>query len=376
MADTVLKFANPKKAAAEKASALKGFARKRLRLILLVIVPALVAAVGLGFYLAGGRYISTDNSYIGAQKVLVTPDVSGRINRVAVKEGQRVEAGDVLFEIDPVPFRLAVEQAQGKLDAVRVDFAKLKDNLQSLDKLVDLANQNADIKQRDVQRKSTLVSTNAGSAADLDSAKAALVAAQLQAQYAAQQRNDVLHQLKGDRDLPIEQFPPYLQAKAALDQAQRDLAHAVLKAPIAGTATQVDNIQLGRFVTAGSPVLSVIDDAHPWVDANPKETDVTHLRLGEKVTVTVDAFPDRIFHGHVAAVSPGTGSQFAILPPQNASGNWVKVVQRLPVRIAFDEGENVSLLRAGMSATVDIDTGRHHTLASLLGFGTSAQAAP
>ncbi|HZS63528.1 MAG TPA: HlyD family secretion protein [Xanthobacteraceae bacterium] len=376
MADTVLKFANPKKAAAEKASALKGFARKRLRLILLVIVPALVAAVGLGFYLAGGRYISTDNSYIGAQKVLVTPDVSGRINRVAVKEGQRVEAGDVLFEIDPVPFRLAVEQAQGKLDAVRVDFAKLKDNLQSLDKLVELANQNADIKQRDVQRKSTLVSTNAGSAADLDSAKAALVAAQLQAQYAAQQRNDVLHQLKGDRDLPIEQFPPYLQAKAALDQAQRDLAHAVLKAPIAGTATQVDNIQLGRFVTAGSPVLSVIDDAHPWVDANPKETDVTHLRLGEKVTVTVDAFPDRIFHGHVAAVSPGTGSQFAILPPQNASGNWVKVVQRLPVRIAFDEGENVSLLRAGMSATVDIDTGRHHTLASLLGFGTSAQAAP
>ncbi len=376
MADTVLKFANPKKAAAEKASALKGFARKRLRLILLVIVPALVAAVGLGFYLAGGRYISTDNSYIGAQKVLVTPDVSGRINRVAVKEGQRVEAGDVLFEIDPVPFRLAVEQAQGKLDAVRVDFAKLKDNLQSLDKLVELANQNADIKQRDVQRKSTLVSTNAGSAADLDSAKAALVAAQLQAQYAAQQRNDVLHQLKGDRDLPIEQFPPYLQAKAALDQAQRDLAHAVLKAPIAGTATQVDNIQLGRFVTAGSPVLSVIDDAHPWVDANPKETDVTHLRLGEKVTVTVDAFPDRIFHGHVAAVSPGTGSQFAILPPQNASGNWVKVVQRLPVRIAFDDGENVSLLRAGMSATVDIDTGRHHTLASLLGFGTSAQAAP
>jgi membrane fusion protein (multidrug efflux system) len=187
----------------------------------------------------------------------------------------------------------------------------------------------------------------------------------------AQQQATTLNQLLGNPDLPIEQFPAYQQAKAALDQAQRDLEHTTLKAPIAGTATQVDNIQLGRFVAAGTPVLSVIDDSTPWVDANPKETDMTYLRQGQKVTIDVDAFPDRSFHGIVASVSPGTGAQFAILPPQNAIGNWVKVVQRVPVRIAFDDAQDLSLLRAGMSVTVDIDTGRRRTLASLLGAAPS-----
>jgi membrane fusion protein (multidrug efflux system) len=158
-------------------------------------------------------------------------------------------------------------------------------------------------------------------------------------------------------DLPLEQFPEYAQAKAALDQAQRDLDHTVLRAPIAGTATQVDNIQLGRFVAAGGPILSVIDDSAPWVDANPKETDITYLRVGQKVTLDVDSFPDHTFKGTVFAVSPGTGSQFSILPAQNASGNWVKVVQRVPVRIAFDKGEDTHLLRTGMSVNVEIDTG-------------------
>ena len=145
----------------------------------------------------------------------------------------------------------------------------------------------------------------------------------------------------GNPDLPIEEFPPYQQAKAALDQAQRDLDHTLLKAPIAGTATQVDNIQLGRYVTAGTPVFAVIDDSAPWVDANPKETDITYLRLGQKVDISINSFPDRTFRGTVTSVSPGTGAQFAILPPQNASGNWVKVVQRVPVRIAFDAGQDL-----------------------------------
>jgi membrane fusion protein, multidrug efflux system len=257
---------------------------------------------------------------------------------------------------------------------VRVDFAKLKSNLQTLGALADLAQKNVEIKQRDVERKTTLAKSQSGSAADLDNANAGLVAAQLQAENAMQQRSDVLNQLLGKPDLPIEQFPPFMLASAVLDQAQRDLDHTVLRAPIAGTATQVDNIQPGRFVAAGSPVLSVVDDRNPWVDANPKETDVTYLRAGQKAEVTVDAFPDRVFHGTVAAVSPGTGSQFAILPPQNASGNWVKVVQRLPVRIVFDAGEDVSNLASGMSANVDIDTGRQRTIASLLGLGDVAQA--
>jgi membrane fusion protein (multidrug efflux system) len=374
MADTVLKFENPKAAAASRSAAAKAFVRGRLRLILLVVVPCIAALIGLGLYFTGGRYISTDNSYVGAQKVLVTPDVSGRVTRAVVTEGQRVAAGDVLFEIDPEPFRLALTQAQSKLDSVRVEFSKLKSNLQSLGTLVDLAQKNVEIKQRDVERKASLAKSQSGSVAEVDNANAGLVAAQLQAQYAMQQRSDVLNQLLGKPDLPIEQYPPFLQASAVLDQAKRDLDHTVLKAPISGTATQVDNIQPGRFVAAGSPVLSVIDDTRPWVDANPKETDIGYLRPGEKAEITVDAFPDRVFHGTVAAVSPGTGSQFAVLPPQNASGNWVKVVQRVPVRVMFDAGEDVSNLRAGMSANVDIDTGRRRSIGTLLGFSDGAQA--
>jgi membrane fusion protein (multidrug efflux system) len=146
-----------------------------------------------------------------------------------------------------------------------------------------------------------------------------------------------------------------------------------VRAPLRGTATQVPSIQLGRYVVAGTPVFALVDDDHPWVDANPKETDVTHLRLGLPATVRVDAFPDRTFVGTVNAVSPGTGAQFAILPPQNASGNWVKVVQRLPLRVEFAPGQDLSPLRAGMSATVDIDTGRERTLAGLLGIAASAR---
>jgi membrane fusion protein (multidrug efflux system) len=372
MADTVLKFSPETKKAPEAKPSLLGRARGRLRLILLVVVPLIASIGGLAFYLAGGRYISTDNAYVGAQKVLITPDISGKVARVTVKEGQHVAAGDELFAIDPAPFQFALRQAQSKLDAVRTDFANLKSNLKSLTTLVDLAQKNVELKQHDVERKKTLLATRAVSQADLDTSTVAVVTAQLQEQLGAQQQATTLNQLLGNPELPIEQFPAYQQAKAALDQAQRDLEHTALKAPIAGTATQVDNIQLGRFVAAGTPVLSVIDDTTPWVDANPKETDITYLRQGQKVTLDVDAFPDHAFHGTVASVSPGTGAQFAILPPQNAIGNWVKVVQRVPVRIAFDAGQDISLLRAGMSVTVDIDTGRSRTLASLLGAAPSA----
>jgi membrane fusion protein (multidrug efflux system) len=372
MAETVLKFSpETKTPSAPSTSTSPGRKGGRLRWILLVVIPLIALAGGLVFYLSGGRYISTDNAYIGAQKVLITPDISGKVARVAVKEGQHVNAGDELFVIDPAPFQFALRQAQSKLDAVRTDFANLKSNLKSLTALVDLAQKNVDLKQHDVDRKKTLLASRAVSQADVDTSLVAVVTAQLQLQLGAQQQATTLNQLLGNPDLPIEQFPAYQQAKAAFDQVQRDLEHTVLKAPIAGTATQVDNIQLGRFVMAGTPVFSVIDAAAPWVDANPKETDITYLRPGQKVTIDVDAFPDHSLHGTVASVSPGTGAQFSILPPQNAIGNWVKVVQRVPVRILFDEGQNLSLLRAGMSVNVDIDTGRRRTLASLFGAGTS-----
>jgi membrane fusion protein (multidrug efflux system) len=330
-------------------------------------LPLLAAVAGLTVYLMGGRYISTDNAYVGAQKVLITPDVAGKISRIDVIEGQHVEPGDLLFEIDPVPFQLAVTQAESRLAMVRTDFANLKTNLKSMGQLIQLARQMVELKENDVDRKSKLLATHMGSALDADTALATLATAKTQVEQLTQQEARIRNQLLGDPALPIEKYPAYRQAQAALDQAKRDLEHTILHAPISGRATQVDSIQLGRYVTAGTPVFSIVDDKHPWVDANPKETDITYLQLGQKASIYVDTFPGHAFHGTVIAVSPGTGAQFAILPPQNASGNWVKVVQRVPVRIAFEPSQDMSKLRSGMSVTVDIDTRRRRSLASLFG---------
>jgi membrane fusion protein (multidrug efflux system) len=377
MAETVLKFSPQQDgAAAKRRRSLADFVRARLRLILLVVLPAIALVGGVIFYLSGGRYISTDNAYVGAQKVLITTDIAGKLSKVTVREGEHVAAGQPLFEIDPVPYRLALQSAQSKLDTVRTQFANLKSNYASLNKLVEYGQQGVDLKQRDVDRKTVLAESRAGSQIDLDTAKSALLTAQLELQLGRQQLSGVLNQLLENPNLALDDFPTYQQAKAMVDQAQRDLDHTVVTAPIAGIATQVDNIQLGRYVTAGMPVFSVIDDAAPWIDANPKETEITWLRPGQKVDMYVDSFPDRVFHGTVQSVSPGTGAQFAILPPQNANGNWVKVVQRVPVRIVFDPGQDVALLRAGMSVTVDIDTGRKRTLASLFGASPSRAESP
>jgi membrane fusion protein, multidrug efflux system len=368
MAEKLLKFPDAVgEPAIAKPAGLKGVLRRNLRTILLIVVPAIAVVAGLEFYLSGGRYISTDNAYVGAQKVLITPDISGKVGRIVVREGQHVAPPDILFEIDAEPFRLALAQAQAKLASVHVDLANLKSNVKSLATLAELSQKSVELKQRDVERKSALVGKGTGSQLDLDNSAAATVTAQLLAQFALQQQTSTLNQLLGNPDLPLEDFPAYRQAKAAVEQAARDLDHTVLRAPISGTATQVDNIQLGRFVTAGMPVFSVIDDTAPWVDANPKETDITYLRVGQKVSMDVDSFPGHTFHGTVLTVSPGTGAQFSILPPQNASGNWVKVVQRVPVRIAFDPDQDTKNLRSGMSVRVEIDTGRSRSLGQLIG---------
>jgi membrane fusion protein, multidrug efflux system len=365
---------------AEEASAPSAVAqprpsRKRLRLVLLVVIPLIALAAGSYFYLTSGRYISTDNAYIGAQKVLITPDISGKIAKVTVTEGQRVSAGDALIEIDAEPFRITVAMTQARLDSVKTDFANLKANLASATRRITLARETVDLKQRDFDRKNTLLTNRTGSQVDVDNSQTAVVAAKTQLETLEQQEQSFRNQLLGDSNLPIEKYPPYAQTAAMLDQSKRDLDHTVLRAPIAGMATQVSSIQMGRYVAAGTPVFSLIDDTKPWIDANPKETDITHLRIGQPVSISVDTFPGRTFRGVVAAVSPGTGAQFAILPPQNASGNWVKVVQRVPIRIEFSNNEDVRELRSGMSVTVDIDTGRQNTMLSLLGL-TSRAAEP
>ena len=383
MAEPVLKFqpeqkGNPPEAPRKKVASeprrrfLAGLRRYR-RVLLLVVLPLVAVTAGLVFYLQGGRYVTTDDAYVGAQKVLITPDISGKIVKVAVKEGQTVSTGDVLFQIDPVPFQLAVSQARAKLDDAKTSHDNFVDNVKLYNQTIELVNAGVALKQRDVDRKTALVKNNYGSQLDLDNAATALVTAQAQLQLVKQQKSAALNQLLGNPELPLDQFPAYVQAKAALDDAERNLALTTVRAPMDGVATQVDQIQLGRFIAAGTPVFSVIDISNPWVDANPKESDFTYVSVGQPVTIDVDAFPDHVFKGTVGSLSPATGAQFAILPPQNATGNFVKVVQRVPIRIYFDRNDKfVQKLKAGMSAYTSIDTGHHRSLSALLGLGPAS----
>jgi len=381
MADPILKFppeqkvtpASPRiKIAAEPRRRLMAGMRRYRRVLLLVVLPLVALLAGITFYLNGGRYVTTDDAYVGAQKVLITPDISGKIISVAVKEGQTVTAGDVMFQIDPVPFQLALAQARARLDDAKTSHDTLVANVKLYSQTIEIVNSGIALKQRDVDRKNSLVKSNAGSQLDLDNSGTALVTAQAQLQLVRMQNSNALNQLLGDPDLPLEAFPAYMQAKAARDDAQRNLDLATVRAPMNGVATQVEQIQLGRFVMAGAPVFSVIDIANPWVDANPKESDFTYVGVGQPVTIDVDAFPDHVFRGTVGSLSPGTGAQFAILPPQNATGNFVKVVQRVPVRIYFDSNDKyVQKLKAGMSAYTSIDTGHRRSLAALLGFSSA-----
>jgi membrane fusion protein (multidrug efflux system) len=385
MADPVLKFPPEQKAAppakprtriaAEPRRRLMAGMRRYRRVLLLVVLPLVALLAGITFYLNGGRYVTTDDAYVGAQKVLITPDISGKIISVAVKEGQTVTAGDVMFQIDPVPFQLALAQARAKLDDAKTSHDTLVANVKLFSQTLEIVNAGIALKQKDVERKSSLVKSNAGSQLDLDNSGTALVTAQAQLQLVRMQKSNALNQLLGDPDLPLEQFPAYMQAKAARDDAQRNLDLTTVRAPMNGVATQVEQIQLGRFVMAGAPVFSVIDIANPWVDANPKESDFTYVAVGQPVTIDVDAFPDHVFRGTVGSLSPGTGAQFAILPPQNATGNFVKVVQRVPVRIALDPDDRMTRkLKAGMSSYTSIDTNHRRSLATMFGFSSAAAA--
>jgi membrane fusion protein (multidrug efflux system) len=380
LADPVLKFApeqkgspaaptaRPKLAAEPRRRLMAGMRRYR-RFLLLVVLPLVAAIAGFTFYLNGGRYVTTDDAYVGAQKVLITSDVSGKIINVTVKEGQQVSTGDTLFQIDPLPFQLAVAQARAKLEDAKASHDNLVANVALYSQTLEIVNAGIALKQKDVERKNSLVKSLAGSQLDLDNSATALVTAQAQRQLVTQQRSNALNQLLGNPELPLEQFPAYMQAKAALDDAQRNLDLTTVRAPMNGVATQVEQIQLGRFVMAGSPVFSVIDISNPWVDANPKESDFTYVAVGQTVTLDVDAFPNHVFKGKVGSLSPGTGAQFAILPPQNATGNFVKVVQRVPVRIYFDKDDKfVRKLKAGMSVYATIDTNHRRSLANLFGF--------
>ena len=347
--------------------------RRWVRRFLLLVVPAIAIAAGLWVYLHGGRYISTDNAYVAAQKVLVTPQISGTVSAIQVAEGQKLKAGDVLFTIDPRPYEIALAEAKAALTRAETDFGALKSQYQGFAPQIEVAKKTVELRQAEVDRKSKLLASKVVARADIEDNQVNLEVARAAVTALEQGQRNALSQLGGNPDATIETYGPWLSAQAAVERAQWNLDQTVLKAPLDGVATQVSNIQMGRFLAAGSPVFAIVSEQDVWVDANPKETDITYLKPEQEVTVTVDAFPAKPLKAHVSSISPGTGAQFSLIPAQNAAGNWVKVVQRVPVRITFDEGQDLSRLRAGMSANVDIDTHRTRTLAGLLRLEAAAE---
>ena len=338
---------------------------QRRRRILFSLLP-LALLVGGYFYVTGGRYMSTDNAYVQTDILGVSTDVSGLIASIDVHENEEVEAGQTLFTLKSEPFRIALEGAQAELGQVRNQIMGLKATYKHA--LVEIAQAQADIPYYEAtyERQKNLVATRTASQSALDQAKHDLDAAHQKVSVAQAQAESALAQLGGDADQPIEQNPLFMQAKAKLDDAQRQLDDSVVRAPFAGIVTNVSALQVGSYLQASEQAFSLVASDHVWIDANPKETELTYIKPGQKVTISIDTYPGIEWEGEVASISPASGASFALLPSQNTSGNWVKVVQRIPMRVSVKNPAGKPPLRAGMSADIEIDTGHSRGLPSFL----------
>lgn len=329
------------------------------RLLLMVVLPIILILLGLWYWAHSTRYQSTDNAYVYANQVSVTPQVTGRVIAVPVAQNQAVTPGQVLLEIDPAPFQLALDQANANLKTVSDQIRAQQQTLRAAQAELQGAQANVAYMQRDVQRKTNLVEKDVVPAARLDDLKTNLIMAQQKTVALRAQIAQIQASLGGNANQPIDQQPAYQQALAARDKAALQLSYTTIKASAAGVVTQV-NVKPGDVVTSGRPVFALVMSGERWVDANFKETQLTHVHVGQKAEITVDTYPHHEWQGTVVSIAPGTGSVFSVLPPQNATGNWVKVVQRIPVRILIDTSADGPDLRAGMSAEVTIDT--HYSL--------------
>lgn len=334
----------------------------RNRGTLLIGGPAVLLIVCLVFYLMGGRYISTDDAYIEAARVQVSSNISGTVAHMEVKDNQKVHAGDALFTLDDRPFAIAVEDAKAKLANAKLQVQALKATLRQHRADEQAATDQLAYAQREYNRQKTLAASGIASRAQLDQANNALDQAKSKMSAAGEQSATALANLGGNADIPVDEHPNVQQAQAELDRAELNLSYTTVKAPIDGIVTKVEQLQVGDYITAASPLFALVSDSDVWVEANFKEDDLAHMHPGQNVTFSIDTYAGKNFAGKVASLSPGTGSTFSLLPPENASGNWVKVVQRLPVRLSIDRKENDPPLAAGMSVTAEVDTQHHHSL--------------
>jgi membrane fusion protein (multidrug efflux system) len=329
--------------------------RQRLRMPLMIAGPAVVAIAALWWFVTSGRYVETDDAYIQGARTVISADVAGRVIAVEVHDNERVTKGQVLYRLDPVSYQAAVNEAKAQLGIARAQVQALKATYQQKSAENKSAQETLDYSQREYDRQKKLLGSGVASQAQFDQASNALEVARQRVVSSQQDIENTLAQLGGNPDISADQHPMVQRTQAVLDEREIDLNDTVIRAPENGTVTKVEQLQVGDYMTAATPVFSLMSD-RLWVEANFKETELTYMRPGQEATVEVDTYPDADLHAKVSSFSPGTGLTFSLLPPENATGNWVKVVQRLPVRLALENLAPDTPLHAGLSVTVNVDT--------------------
>ncbi|HWH48807.1 MAG TPA: HlyD family secretion protein [Burkholderiales bacterium] len=330
---------------------------RAVRVLLLGFVPVIAVVIGLYVYATGGQQVETDNAYVKANIVPISSGVTGRVIEVLASDNQPVEAGAVLFRLDPVPYQIAVDGARAQMEVVHAAVQSLRAEYRATLQEAAEARSRIDFLEKQLARQEYLKEKGMSRGDTYDEARHNVEAAKRRLASIREKTNRVIADLSGNPDTPVERIPRYAEARAAYDAAMLDLSRALIKAPFAGVVSNM-KLQVGEFVEKGAPMFSLIETGPLWVEANYKETQLTYMMVGQSATVAADAYPDHEWPGSVEAIAPATGAEFAVLPPQNATGNWVKVVQRVPVRIKVQQPQGMPQLRAGMTVTVSVDTGR------------------
>jgi len=340
--------------------------KRSLRRPLMFALLPLVLIVGGYFYVTGGAVMSTDNAYVQADMVGLSTDVSGIVTEVLVHDNQKVAKGDVLFKIDDLQFRLALDRAEAQIGNTRNDLVALQASYRNMQAQIDQAQKDVDFNMVNFKRQEQLVANNFTPRATFDAARNTLEGSQQKLVSLQQQLAGLAANLNGDPAAPIEDHPKYKDAIAARDEAARQLAHTIVRAPFAGIVTNVPSLQPGQYLAAAATAFNIVSTDRVWIQASPKETELTYVKPDQKVTVDVDTYPGERWAGRVDSISPASASSFSLLPAENTSGNWVKVVQRIPLRIHVNNAPGKPPLRVGMSVEVNIDTGHARGIPSFI----------
>jgi len=349
--------------------------RRYGRVLLVWGLPALTIVAAAMFWLSGGRYATTENAFVKTDIVQMASEVQGRIIKLNIRDHARVEEGDVLVMLDPEPYRLALAKAEAELDSARATVEQVKVSLRETKAEHREAESRLAYLEAQAKRQHDLAARGASPATRLEQADADALQARDRAVMLRERIARVEASLGGNPDRPTDEYAVVREKMATRDRARLDLKFTEIRAPRSGTVVNF-KAQPGEQIKPQTPLFSIVVERRPWVEANFKETDLTNVGVGQKATVVLDIYPGIVWDAVVESISPATGAEFAILPPQNASGNWVKVVQRLPVRLRLVERPDEPALRAGMTASVSIDTGRRRSIASLWGGGTVSVTPP